>query len=65
MGARGHEWRTGGPEDRRARDTIGRDSTTCCPKCHTFQVAGGSPWWQVAESAFPNRQPLTASTLHG
>jgi len=38
----------------------GRDSTTCCPKSHTFQVAGGGPGLQVAGSAFPtaNRQPL-------
>jgi len=43
-----------------ARDATGRDSTTCCPKSHTFQVAGDSPGWQVAGSAFPtaNRQPL-------
>jgi len=28
----------------------GRGSTTCYPKSHTFQVAGGSPGWQVAGS---------------
>jgi hypothetical protein len=46
----------------------GRDSTTCCPKCHTFQVAGGGPGWQVAGSGGGwqevNFQPLTANRYH-